>query len=62
MSAACSSTSTDGARLRVNGKARIVDAGEMLALFPGHSRVVEVSVEQVVPNCPKHLPRLVPAS
>lgn len=53
---------TDGARLRVNGKARIVDAGEMLALFPGHTRVVEVSVEQVVPNCPKHIPHLVSAS
>jgi len=50
----------DGSRLRVNGKATIQDAGELLALFPGSTRVVMVDIEQVVPNCPNHVPRLVP--
>lgn len=50
----------DGARLRINGQAQIVDDGPLLALFPGSARVVRVSVEQVVPNCAQHIPRLVP--
>lgn len=51
----------DGARLRINGRAEVLDRGPLLALFPGCSRVVRVAVEQVVPNCPKHIPRLTPA-
>jgi predicted pyridoxine 5'-phosphate oxidase superfamily flavin-nucleotide-binding protein len=52
----------DGARLRVNGRATIFDTGELLALFPGSPRVVRIDIEQVVPNCPKHIPRLVPTA
>lgn len=51
----------DGGRLRVNGKAEIHEEGELLALFPGGKRVVVVDVEQVVPNCQNHVPKLVPA-
>lgn len=51
----------DGARLRVNGKAAIHDEGEIKDLFPDAPRAVVVDIEQVVPNCPKHIPRLVPA-
>lgn len=51
----------DGARLRVNGRASIHEAGECLAWFPGCQRVVLVEIEQVVPNCAAHIPRLVPA-
>lgn len=51
----------DGARLRINGRAQIHDDGPLLALFPGSARVVRVSVEQVVPNCNQHIPRLIPA-
>lgn len=51
----------DGARLRVNGRAEVVDSGPLLELFPGSPRVVRVDVEQVVPNCPQHIPRLIPA-
>ena len=51
----------DGARLRINGRAEILDEGLLLDLFPDSPRVVRVEVEQVVPNCPKHIPRLVPA-
>ena len=51
----------DGARLRINGRAEILDQGDLLALFPGSARVVRVDIDQVVPNCPKHIPMLVPA-
>lgn len=50
----------DGARLRVNGRASIHECGEPMALFPGSPRVVLVEIEQVVPNCAQHIPRLVP--
>ncbi len=48
-------------RLRINGRASIHDEGELMDLFPAHDRVVQVSIEQVVPNCPAHIPKLVPA-
>lgn len=51
----------DGARLRVNGRARILESSEGLARFPGCARVVQVDVELVVPNCANRVPRLVPA-
>lgn len=51
---------SDGSRLRVNGRAEVLDAGPLLALFPGSPRVVRVDVEQVVPNCAKHVPQLIP--
>ncbi len=50
---------TDGARLRVNGRASVHDDGEVKALFPDHPRVVLVEIEQVVPNCAAHVPKLV---
>ncbi|MBI2305955.1 MAG: pyridoxamine 5'-phosphate oxidase family protein [Rhodocyclales bacterium] len=51
----------DGARLRVNGRATIHESGDIAGLFPGSPRVVAVDIEQVVPNCPQHIPRLLPA-
>ncbi len=48
----------DGARLRVNGRASIHEDGPVAAIFPEHRRVVLVDIEQVVPNCPQHIPRL----
>ncbi|GAB4347382.1 MAG: hypothetical protein Kow006_07040 [Gammaproteobacteria bacterium] len=52
---------SDGARLRVNGRATIHDSGEAMDWFNGAGRVVEVVVDQVVPNCAAHIPRMVPA-
>lgn len=52
----------DGARLRVNGTAKIHDEGEMMSLFPDAERVVVVNIEQVVPNCANHIPRLISVS
>jgi predicted pyridoxine 5'-phosphate oxidase superfamily flavin-nucleotide-binding protein len=55
---------SDGSRLRVNGRAELVERGPLLELFasfyPACRRVVRVNIEQVVPNCPQHIPRLVP--
>ena len=50
----------DGGRLRVNGRASIHDHGQINELFPDHRRVILVEIEQVVPNCSAHIPRLVP--
>ncbi|MCP4286302.1 MAG: pyridoxamine 5'-phosphate oxidase [Gammaproteobacteria bacterium] len=50
----------DGARLRVNGRASVHDVGPIKGLFPDQPRVILVEIEQVVPNCAAHIPRLVP--
>ncbi len=49
---------SDGARLRVNGRASIHDGGEPLTWFANARRVVMVDICQVVPNCAAHVPRL----
>ena len=51
---------TDGARLRINGRAEIHDDGEVKELFPDAPRVVVVDIEFVMPLCPAHVPRLEP--
>lgn len=51
----------DGGRLRVNGRATIHDSGEALDWFTDARRVVVVEIEQVVANCARHVPHLVPA-
>jgi predicted pyridoxine 5'-phosphate oxidase superfamily flavin-nucleotide-binding protein len=45
-------------RVRINGKARVSEAPELRAHFPGAQRVVQVEVEEVFSNCPSYLPRL----
>lgn len=50
---------SDGARLRVNGRAEIIEGDKATRLFAAASRVVVVSIEQVVPNCAAHIPRLI---
>jgi len=52
----------DGARLRINGRAEILEGARAGALFARAPRAVLVTVEQVVPNCAAHIPRLVPAT
>ncbi|QQG35584.1 MAG: pyridoxamine 5'-phosphate oxidase family protein [Micavibrio aeruginosavorus] len=49
----------DGARLRINGRASVHEKGEMAFLFAGSRRAVVVDIEQVVPNCAKHIPHMV---
>ncbi len=50
----------DGARLRVNGRATLLEGEAAARLFPGQDRAVVVDVEQVVPNCARHVPTLHP--
>lgn len=51
---------SDGARLRVNGRATVHDTGVPLQWFSNARRVVEIAIELVVPNCAAHIPKLVP--
>ena len=53
---------TDGARLRVNGRASVHDDGAIKELFPDQTRIILVEIEQVVPNCAAHIPKLFPVA
>lgn len=52
---------TDGARLRVNGRASIHENAEIMELFPQAECAVIVDIELVVPSCSSYIPRLTPA-
>jgi predicted pyridoxine 5'-phosphate oxidase superfamily flavin-nucleotide-binding protein len=47
---------TDGARLRVNGRAEILTGEACAQLFPAAPRAIRVHIEQVVPNCNRFIP------
>ena len=49
----------DGARLRVNGKAEILE-GDSQKLFPDFDKAILVHIEQVIPNCNQHIPLMQP--
>jgi predicted pyridoxine 5'-phosphate oxidase superfamily flavin-nucleotide-binding protein len=49
---------SDGARLRVNGRATIHETARWRGFFPGSCRVVVVDIEEVVPNCTRFVPKL----
>lgn len=51
----------DGARLRINGTARILDGGAELDRFSDAARVIEVQIQQVVLNCARFVPRMISA-
>ncbi|MCW5632223.1 MAG: pyridoxamine 5'-phosphate oxidase family protein [Rubrivivax sp.] len=42
-------------RLRVNGRAAVVDDAASLALFEGAQLVVRVQAERIFPNCPRYI-------
>ena len=48
-------------RLRVNGRAEIIEDPEVTAQFQGAERVIKVTVEQAFPNCSRYIHRMVPA-
>ncbi len=50
----------DGGRLRINGRATIFEGSQASDLFPSAKRAIVVDIEQVVPNCNQHIPRLTP--
>ena len=45
-------------RLRVNGRARILDEDPLMRAFPGAQLVVRVTAEHIFPNCPRYIPDL----
>ena len=45
-------------RVRVNGRARILEDDPRMADWPGALRLVEVAVEHVYPNCPRYVPHM----
>jgi len=53
---------SNGERLRINGKAKIVEQGKMMKNFPNAKRIIVVNVELVVPNCSQHIPLLEPVA
>ncbi len=46
-------------RIRVNGRAEILDDPELVSQFPGAERIVRVTVEQAFPNCSRYIHRMV---
>lgn len=46
-------------RLRVNGRAEIIENPEIVSQFPGAERVVKVTVEQAFPNCSRYIHKMV---
>ena len=44
-------------RLRVNGRARIVDDDPLLGSFVGAQLIVRVHAERIFPNCPRYIHR-----
>lgn len=48
-------------RLRVNGRAEIIEEPAVVSQFEGAERVVKVTVDQAFPNCSRYIHRMVPA-
>jgi hypothetical protein len=48
-------------RLRVNGRAEIIEDPDVVSQFEGAERVVKVTIEQAFPNCSRYIHRMVPA-
>lgn len=46
-------------RLRINGRAEILEDPEAVEQFPGAERVVRVTVEQAFPNCSRYIYKMV---
>ncbi len=42
-------------RTRINGRASVLDSGELLASFEGAQAVVLVDVQRIFPNCPRYI-------
>lgn len=46
-------------RLRVNGRATIVRDKERIEAIPGAQLIIDVTPENIFPNCPRYVPNLV---
>lgn len=45
-------------RIRVNGRARLVDDAGRVAAYEGARVLVEVEAEHIFPNCPRYIPEM----
>jgi hypothetical protein len=45
-------------RLRVNGRAEVVEADPAMAALPGAQLLVKVTPTDIFPNCPRYIPRM----
>ncbi len=46
------------ARLRINGRARVVDADPEQNRFPGAKRLIRLEADHIFPNCPRYIPQM----
>lgn len=53
--------SNNAGRLRLNGHAEVDDSPEAIAGIPGAKRLIRVTAEHIFSNCPRYIPKLVPA-
>jgi hypothetical protein len=47
-----------GRRIRVNGRARLVEDDPLLATYPGAQLIVRVHAERIFPNCPRYIHKM----
>jgi hypothetical protein len=45
-------------RLRVNGRARVIDDDPLLAEFAGAQLIVRVHADAIFPNCPRYIHKM----
>ncbi|WP_135504861.1 pyridoxamine 5'-phosphate oxidase family protein [Roseovarius aestuariivivens] len=45
-------------RVRINGRATLHDDHPALETYPGASRLIEVAVDHIYPNCPRYVPQM----
>ena len=45
-------------RMRINGRATVVEDGELVELFEGAQAAVRVDIERVFPNCPRYIHKM----
>lgn len=48
-------------RLRINGRAEIIEDPEIVSQFPGAERMVKVTIEQAFPNCSRYIHKMIRA-
>jgi len=46
------------ARLRVDGRARVLDEDVSMTDWPGAKRLIRVAVDHIFPNCPRYIPTM----
>jgi predicted pyridoxine 5'-phosphate oxidase superfamily flavin-nucleotide-binding protein len=46
------------ARLRINGRARVIDEDASMTDWPGAKRLIRVAVDHIFPNCPRYIPKM----